>query len=63
MTDQKQLSNLTDLLTNFCSQQKLPLMSADDLLYGSYDHDLSIYQKDWLRQFIELWDTTERGES
>ena len=48
MTDQKQLSNLTDLLTNFCSQQKLPLMSADDLLYGSYDHDLSIYQKDYI---------------
>ena len=51
-----QLDLLSDVLEDFCTKYNLELMSADDLLYGDSDDKLSNYQKDWLRNYIEIWD-------
>ena len=51
-----QLDLLSDCLEDFCTKHNLELMSADDILYGSSDSELSNYQKDWLRNYIEIWD-------
>ena len=52
-----QLDLLSDCLEDFCTKHNLELMSADDILYGSSDNELTDYQKDWLRNYIEVWDT------
>ena len=52
-----QLDLLSDCLEDFCTKHNLELMSEDDILYGSYDGELTYYQKDWLRNYIEVWDT------
>ena len=52
-----QLDLLSDVLEDFCTKHNLELMSADDILYGSSDNELSNYQKDWLRNYISIWDT------
>jgi len=51
-----QLDLLSDVLEDFCTKYNLELMSADDILYGSSDNELTNYQKDWLRNYIEVWD-------
>ena len=51
-----QLDLLSDVLEDFCTKHNLELMSADDILYGDSDDKLSNYQKDWLRNYIEIWD-------
>ena len=54
-----QLDLLSDCLEDFCTKHNLEFMSADDLLYG-YDQTsnptLSQYQRDWLRNYINVWD-------
>ena len=50
------LDLLSDVLEDFCTKYNLELMSADDILYGSSDNELTNYQKDWLRNYIEVWD-------
>jgi len=52
-----QLDLLSDVLEDFCTKYNLECMSADDILYGSSDNELTNYQKDWLRNYIEVWDT------
>ena len=52
-----QLDLLSDCLEDFCTKHNLEFMSADDILYGSSDNELSNYQKDWLRNYISIWDT------
>ena len=52
-----QLDLLSDCLEDFCTKHNLELMSADDILYGSSDNELSNYQKDWIRNYISIWDT------
>ena len=49
------LQFLTTVLENFCNCNGLELASADDLLYDA-DNQLSKYQKDWLTQYIKVWD-------
>ena len=51
-----QLDLLSDVLEDFCTKYNLEFISADDILYGSSDSELSNYQKDWLRNYIEVWD-------
>ena len=54
-----QLDCLSDVLEDFCTKYDLPFISADDILYG-YEVDgdkLTDYQKDWLRNYISIWDT------
>ena len=52
-----QLDCLSEILEDFCIKYNLELHSADDILYGSSDVELTDYQKDWLRNYIEIWDT------
>ena len=51
------LDLLSDVLEDFCTKHNLELMSADDILYGDSDGKLSNYQRDWLRNYISIWDT------
>ena len=50
------LDLLSDVLEDFCIKNEIEFMSADDILYGSSDDKLTTYQKDWLRNYIEVWD-------
>ena len=52
-----QLDLLTEVLGDFCTKYDLEFMSADDILYGSPDGELTDYQKDWLKNYISIWDT------
>ena len=52
-----QLDCLSEVLEDFCIKYNLEFMSADDILYGSSDDELTDYQKDWLRNYISIWDT------
>ena len=52
-----QLDCLSDVLEDFRTKHNLELMSADDILYGSSDNQLTDYQKDWLSNYISIWDT------
>ena len=53
---QTKLNFLSDVLEDFCIKNEIEFMSADDILYGSSDDKLTTYQKDWLRNYIEVWD-------
>ena len=49
------LQFLTIVLDNFCNCNGLEMASADDLLYDA-DNQRSKYQKQWLTQYIKVWD-------
>lgn len=61
MDNQKQLDLMSELLRVWCTSEKLEVICASDLLYGS-DY-LTLSQKDWLENYIMLWDLIEEGES
>jgi len=63
MDNQKQLDLMSELLRVWCTSEKLEVICASDLLYGSIDDDLTLSQKDWLETYIMLWDSIEGGES
>ena len=48
---------LIDVYTDWCKKQKLPRLSADDLLYGADTKGkLTLMQVTWLESFISTWD-------
>ena len=51
-----QLDFLSEVLEDFCIKYNFEYMSADDILYGSSGDELTEYQKEWLRNYIEVWD-------
>ena len=55
------LNHLSDLLETWCKSQQLEFISADDLLYQSYN-ELSISQREWLVKYISIWDATQEFE-
>ena len=55
------LDYLSDLLETWCKSQQLEFISADDLLYQSYN-ELSISQREWLVKYISIWDATQDFE-
>ena len=55
------LNHLSDLLESWCNSQQLEFFSADDLLYGYYQQ-LTIDQRAWLNNYIEIWDKTQQFE-
>ena len=55
------LNSLSDLLETWCKSQQLEFLSADDLLHGYYQQ-LTIDQRDWLNNYIEIWDKTQQFE-
>ena len=52
-----QLDLLSDVLEDFCIKNNFEYMSADDILYGSSDDELTNYQRDWLINYISILDT------
>ncbi len=50
------LDCLSEVLEDFCTKYNLEFMSADDLLYGDSEGKLTNYQRDWLRNYISIWD-------
>ena len=55
------LNSLTDLLYDWCKSQQLEYLSADDLLIGYYN-ELTQSQRDWLTNYIAIWDATQEFE-
>ena len=55
------LNHLSYLLETWCKSQQLEFISADDLLYQSYN-ELSQSQKEWLIKYISIWDATQEFE-
>ena len=39
------------------------MASADDLLYGSSNNELTDYQRKWLNNYIQVWDVVEYQEA
>jgi len=52
---QSKLDFLGTVLHDFCILNSLELQSADDILYSEFDN-LTIHQKDWLSNYINVWD-------
>tara|TARA_B100000427_G_scaffold74796_2_gene60870 strand:+ start:124 stop:303 length:180 start_codon:yes stop_codon:yes gene_type:complete len=55
------LNSLSDLLETWCKSQDLEFLSADDLYISCYQQ-LTIEQRNWLTDYIELWDKTQQFE-
>ena len=55
------LEQLTELLFDWCSINKLDYLSADDLYISSYN-ELTQSQRDWLTNYIAIWDATQEFE-
>ena len=53
---ENQLDFLTEVLQDFCELHHLECMSADDILYGD-DNKLTLYEREWLSNYISIWDT------
>ena len=67
------LDFLSDVLKDFCEQQELPFMSADDILYGNkrfliegqlvtLRDTLTAYSTNWLEKYIQVWDVVINEE-
>ena len=58
---ENQLDFLTEVLQDFCELHHLECMSADDILYGD-DNKLTLYEREWLSNYISIWDTISNLE-
>ena len=56
------LDFLSDVLCDFCEQQELPFISADDILYGDLRDSLTAYSRNWLEKYIQVWDIIQEEE-
>ncbi len=56
-----QLDFLTDVYTEWCNKEGLELISADDQLYCADGPDLTLRQRVWLSNFIEVWDVINQN--
>ena len=48
------INKLTDIYTDWIDKNKLEDASADEVLMGT--PNLTEKQKEWLKEFIEVWD-------
>ena len=55
------LNSLSNLLEDWCNSQQLEFLSADDLYIGYYQQ-LTQSQRNWLTNYIEIWDATQQFE-
>ena len=53
---QNQLDFLSEVLQDFCELHSLEYMSADDILFTD-DNKLTLYEREWLANYISTWDT------
>ena len=58
---QNQLDFLSEVLQDFCQLHNLEFMSADDILYTD-DNKLTLYEREWLSNYISIWDTISNLE-
>lgn len=57
-----QLEFMTEVLSDYCTIEKLPFMSASDILV-MYRSILTESQREWLRNYIEIWDIIQENEN
>ena len=57
-----QLEFMTEVLSDYCTVEKLPFMSASDIL-ALYHSILTESQREWLRNYIEIWDVIQENEN
>ena len=57
----KIINKLTDIYTDWIDKNRLENASADEVLMGT--PDLTDKQKEWLKEFIEVWDKGNDVES
>ena len=53
---QNQLDFLSEVLSDFCELHNLEYMSADDILFTD-DNKLTLYEREWLSNYISTWDS------
>ena len=56
-----QLDFLSEVLQDFCDLHNLEYMSADDILFTD-DNKLTLYEREWLSNYISIWDTISNLE-
>ena len=56
-----QLDFLSEVLQDFCELHSLEYMSADDILFTD-DNKLTLYEREWLSNYISIWDTISNLE-
>tara|TARA_S200000501_G_scaffold16921_1_gene15193 strand:+ start:3223 stop:3447 length:225 start_codon:yes stop_codon:yes gene_type:complete len=57
-----QLEFMTEVLSDYCVVENLPFMSASDILV-MYRSILTESQREWLRNYIEIWDIIQENEN
>ena len=57
----KILNKLTDIYTDWIDKNRLENASADEVLMGT--PNLTDKQREWLKEFIEVWDKGNDVES
>ena len=57
----KIINKLTDIYTNWIDKNKLENASADEVLMGT--PNLTDKQREWLKEFIEVWGKAQDVES
>jgi predicted RNA-binding protein with PUA domain len=57
-------SNMTRVYLTWCKENKLPCISADELLHAGYSDEVTLTQeqRQWLSRFIEAWDEQQERE-
>tara|TARA_R100001463_G_scaffold4609_1_gene16900 strand:+ start:29 stop:220 length:192 start_codon:yes stop_codon:yes gene_type:complete len=53
---QNQLDFLSEVLQDFCELHSIECASADDILYTD-DNKLTLYEREWLSNYISVWDS------
>ena len=56
-----QLDFLSEVLQDFCDLHNLEYMSADDILFTD-NNKLTLYEREWLSNYISIWDTISNLE-
>jgi len=57
----KIINKLTDIYTDWIDKNRLENASADEVLMGT--PNLTDKQREWLKEFIEIWDKAQDVES
>ena len=53
---ENQLDFLSEVLQDFCELHSIECASADDILYTD-DNKLTLYERQWLSNYISVWDS------
>ena len=56
-----QLDFLSEVLQDFCELHSIECASADDILFTD-NNKLTLYEREWLSNYISIWDTISNLE-